>query len=945
MVKTRAAAQSGVSRAELASNGAGPAVPPSDSAGLFDVVDLGNMVGRQAELSRLRSIWHTAAGGSTRLALVAGDAGVGKTRLAAELAGIVETSGGKVLVGRCAPGGDRAFEPFVQAVGPALAERSDAWLRAHVKRHGGGILRLFPELAPRLPDSGPDVKRSARPQLIGALAAAISGGKEPVLLVVEDLHWASRSTVLVLDHIARHRAPGPVLVVGTYRDAAIHPSHPLAELLHGHGPGTRRIDQIVLGNLSPQAVTALLVDRAAVAGRAASGLARSLWLRTEGNPLLLTEALRDVIAGGGLAPGVVNGDAVDRIGVPHEVAALVMRRLGRPTGSARRAVEMASVLGRSFSVEAVAAAAEMEDKTVRTGLAKAAAARIVLVEPAGAGQPDRYRFAHECFRDAVYECLTPSRRVRAHRAVADVLRRPDWFEPVPASVVLHHLAAATPVGQAPFAAEQAQRAGEAAMEVLAFEEAAGFYGQALAFLGSGAAPGRRADLLLLLADAHHQSGESARARQSYLQAGALARAAKDGPRLGRAVLGLGDVLGVWGADGVLIGLLEEAIEASPDDASLKAKLLARLAQARAALDSPDERKQQSDRAWELAWDSRDPDTMNAVLRARHEALSAPDDLEDRVEMDGELFAMATNAKDAGLAILAHGWRLLDLLEQGHLVDAERDRKAHAQLARRSGDPRHERDAAVWAATWALLVGKNRKAATQIDRALGLGQQARDPQASAIYWQQQLGLVLEWGSDAEAEGLIEVWRDLVRTHDRAPAWRAPLALLLATFGHQDEAGVELDGLLSEECADLPLDRTWLPTVAAIGEVAAMLEDPRCEFIGKLLWLYGRRLIVHGAGLACRGSVSRVLGLLSATRGDWLAAERQFQSAVSAHERIDAGPLLARTRSQFGQALARKPGGPLHMGRARQMLDQAREEARAFGMQRLAAETQAARKLLA
>ncbi len=104
-------------------------------------------------------------------------------------------------------------------------------------------------------------------------------------------------------------------------------------------------------------------------------------------------------------------------------------------------------------------------------------------------------------------------------------------------------------------------------------------------------------------------------------------------------------------------------------------------------------------------------------------------------------------------------------------------------------------------------------------------------------------------------------------------------------------------------------------------------------------------MHGAGLACRGSVSRVLGLLSATRGDWLAAERQFQSAVSAHERIDAGPLLARTRSQFGQALARKPGGPLHMGRARQMLDQAREEARAFGMQRLAAETQAARKLLA
>jgi hypothetical protein len=297
-----------------------------------------------------------------------------------------------------------------------------------------------------------------------------------------------------------------------------------------------------------------------------------------------------------------------------------------------------------------------------------------------------------------------------------------------------------------------------------------------------------------------------------------------------------------------------------------------------------------------------------------------------------------------LAVLAHGWRLVDLLEQGHVVDADRDRKLHAQLARRLGDPTHQRDASAWAATWALLKGRPSRASSHIDRALAFGQQAGDPHASSLYWVQQHALQLEWGADAEMDGLAEVWRDVVRSHDRDPAWRASLALLLARTGRVDEAREELDDLLAEECVDLPLDRDWLPTVASIGEVAACLGDSRTVLLAKLLGPYARRLIVVGRASACRGSVARVLGLLWGSAGEWTKAERHFQAGLSLHDRLGAGPLLARTRSEFGRVLAAKPGGPLHVGRVRTTLTQALEEADRFGMVRLAAETAAALEAL-
>jgi tetratricopeptide (TPR) repeat protein len=251
---------------------------------------------------------------------------------------------------------------------------------------------------------------------------------------------------------------------------------------------------------------------------------------------------------------------------------------------------------------------------------------------------------------------------------------------------------------------------------------------------------------------------------------------------------------------------------------------------------------------------------------------------------------------------------------------------------------------MWSAAWALLEGRSRQALTYTDKALALGQQARDPEASSIYWTQQLDLLLEWGADGEMDGLVDVWRDIAHGHDQDPTWRASLALLLARTGRREQAADELDHLLSDNGADFPLDRNWVATVAAISEVAADLEDRRCAALASLLSPYARRLIVVGPGVVCRGSVARVLGLLSAATGNWTAAERQFQAALSAHDRVNARPLVARTRFDFGRALARKRGGPLHAGRVRTTLDQAIEEAEHLGLARLASQARAERAKL-
>jgi tetratricopeptide (TPR) repeat protein len=861
------------------------------------------MIGRAQEVARLRALWDDALGGRVRLALVGGEPGAGKTRLVAALAPHAEAAGGLVLTGRCRPDGPDPYQPFVAALDAAVGSLPTAWLRAHARRHGPALARLLPAVARRIGGVPGGRDGSSPTRLYAGLAAAMGelAKARPVLLVLEDLHWASRSTARLLHHLVDHSPRTPLLVVATYRDAEIDPSHPLAELLDL--PRTDvPFERVVLEGLSPREVAGFVVDRVAAAGASGAQLAAALWQATEGNPLFLTESLRELCETGVVAGGEVKLAALAQTSLPADLGELVLRRLHRHDQPVREAVEVASVAGPEFTLAALRDAVAAKDDTLQAALGQAVEAGLL---DAGEG---RWRFAHDAFQAAVYASLPANRRVRLHDRVGESLERSPGAD-AGAARLAYHFVAAAPVGGSEKALRHAIRAAEQSTAVLAFDEAAEHYGQALAMLGGSAgATAVRCDLLLDLGSAYRRSGEASRSRQAFLQAAFTARANGDGPRLARASLGLGTLGGFWGADGELIGLLERALATTRDDPSLQAQLLARLAQARAGLDNPDQRKDRCDRAWELAWDSRDPATMAAVLVARHQALSAPDDLEDRVEAAGELLQMAAATGDDDLALRSHGWRFVDLLEQGRFLDADRDLAVHARLARQSGEPRHLRDMAAWSAARMLVGGNQRRAATLIDRALALGQEAGDADAPSVYWTQQWGLLLDWGEESELDGLVTVWVDLVRSHDQAPAWRARLALLLAATGRHADAAVHLEDLVADGCRAVPEDAAWLATLATLADTAALVGDATAAApLARALAPYTRRTAVVEGGWLCRGSVARSAGLAAATAGRWSEAERHFERALAEHTRLDTAPFLARTQVEWGTLLAGRASG--------------------------------------
>ncbi|MGH9004454.1 MAG: ATP-binding protein, partial [Acidimicrobiia bacterium] len=259
------------------------------------LTDIGRIfVGRDTELERLGQLWKEAAAGGLRVALLAGEPGVGKTRMAAELAVRVHDEGAMVLAGRCDEDLGVPYQPFVEAL-RHFADHATA-LSERLGRYGGELTRLVPELNERVPGlpaplrSDPETERYRLFDGVAAWLAAASAD-EPVLLVLDDLQWAAKPTLLLLRHVVR-AGGGRVLVVGTYRDTELTHDHPLLEVV----PDLRRqggVERLSLTGLDGAGVTTLVEQAAGraldVAGLA---LARAVYQETEGNPFFVREVLR-----------------------------------------------------------------------------------------------------------------------------------------------------------------------------------------------------------------------------------------------------------------------------------------------------------------------------------------------------------------------------------------------------------------------------------------------------------------------------------------------------------------------------------------------------------------------------------------------------------------------------------------------------------------------------
>jgi DNA-binding CsgD family transcriptional regulator len=881
----------------------GPQVTSRVPLSLLELTEQSPFVGRSDELALLRTRWDEAASGRRRVVVLVGEAGIGKSRLVAETSVVADRHGALVVVGHCDREAIVAYQPVVEAMTALTEAIPDALVASAVRGGGRELARLLPGLATfAVPgssdgDGPPEAGRYRLYEAVASLVTSISHDT-PVLLALEDLHWADPPTLQLLKHLVRRADRCRLLILATIR--ADRPDGALLSLLEDlrreHGA-----DVVRLQGLDVAEVEALLAagpdGTASAAPDARRRTAEHLHAETEGNPFFVRELLRHRARATPQQPG----GAAFGPGIPETIRDVVVQRVEALDEVTRQVLSVAAVVGRRFRVDLVAQACDLSADRLMVALEEAQAGGLV---SEAADHPAWLHFSHTLVREILERELSPERRRRLHRRIAELLEAEDPAGHV-AELAQHLHAAATPADHER-ASRYACAAAEQATSKLAFERAAELYGQALDVLALAPAADltRRFDLLLARAASFRRAGLQQSARQAAMGAAEMAGRIGDPARVADAALAVGDAASVWSADPQLVAMLETALDAVEGrDRRRSARLLARLAQAEYYSAPADRRRELTHRALDLARAARDDATLASVLSARHVALWGPADVEERLTIAGELVAVAERLGDQELALQGHAWRLVDLLEVGDVVAADIEISEHARLARELGQPLHIRDSALWAATRALLDGRFDDAARESQRALSLGRRAGDAHAEMFWWVQRYWLVLEQdASEGDMRDLLETYREQAARYPHVPAWQAKIALLQARLGDHDAAASLSAQLSAERFAELPRDAVWVAGLCYLAEVAAFLSDEeQARLLYDLLLPFAARVVVVDRALVCLGSVSRLLGMLAAVLLDRARANEHLRVALARHEDMGARPLAARTHVELARLL--------------------------------------------
>ena len=894
-------------------------------------------VGRQRELAELRAGLEDAVGGRGRFFLVVGEAGIGKTRLAEELAREAAERGGVALWGRCWEGeGAPPYWPWVQVIRALLQGVPAEELRPAVGAGAPYLVPLVPELGERFRDlpalSTSPRSEHARFYLFDAVATLLRSAAQrtPLVLVLDDLQWADAPSLLLLQFLAHELRDVRILLLGTYREVEVRQAPAVAEILGALG---RDGHHVPLRGLGEEEVRRFLEE---TIGRSpAPVLVRAVHRETEGNPFFVDEIVRLLVAERALerhedpSPG--------RFPVPQGVREAIRRRLAPLPPPAREALALASVVGREFDLAILHRACGLDPEALLETLGPALAREIVVREPGGVG---RYRFAHALIRETLYEELGPAERIRLHGQIGEVLEEVHRTDPTPHLTALaHHFLEAAPARGADKALVYSTRAGRHAAASLAYEAAAAHFQSALEVLGL-ARPGderERCELLLARGDVQWKSGDGRGARETFQQAAEIARRIGDAPLLARSALGFageGSRL-LWVRSEVVdqprIELLEEALHRLGDgDPGLRAQLLARLAINLYWAPEPERVVALSEEAVRLARQLGDPRLLAAVLRARWIALWRPEGAAERLAIADEILHLGERTGDRELALLGHRFRIVGFLEHGDVVATDREIEAWAQIAGELRQPLYLTDLAMWRATRAIMDGRFADGEEQAQRAVELGQ--REPDVQPILRHEIQTFLLHFH-----KGCLDqlVGRSQPRTGVPATMFqRCARAFVWSETGRQAEARRELSAL-AKEGFPLPRDGAWVVSMSLLSAVAAELNDrTSAAQLYELLMPYAGRVGIFAAGLACWGSVSYHLGLLASTLGRVADAIRHYEDAATVHERMGARPFLAWTQLAHARLLLTRDAGA-RRGEAAALLTSALATARELGMDGLVA----------
>jgi DNA-binding SARP family transcriptional activator/tetratricopeptide (TPR) repeat protein len=888
----------------------------------------GAFLGRERELAELVGGLDDAVAGRGRLFLLAGEPGIGKSRLAEELTAEARARGAPVLVGRCwEAGGAPAYWPWVQALRAYVREADPGQLRAELGDGAADLAQLLPELRALLPDlAEPPVPESegARFRLFDAASSfLVSAAKaRPVVIVLDDLHAADKPSLLLLQFVARELGESRLLIVGAYRDIDPTLADPLRTTLTelAREPVARSLELAGLG----QADVARFLELAAQ-GASAADLAPAVHAETEGNPLFVGEIVRLLAAERRL-----DEPTTAPLAIPQSVREVIGRRLRHLSASCNELLVLASVLGREFDLEALARISGLERDAILELLDEALEARVASDVPGALG---RMRFAHELIRDAAYHGMARSRRVQLHRRIGEALEAlySSDLDPHLAELA-HHFFEAAAGGDGQKAVAYARRAGSRAVALLAYEEAVRLYEMALEALGphSAATARPRGELLLVLADAKGRAGDSAGAKASFLRAAELARSAGLPEVLGRAAVGYGGRF-VWDramSDERLVPLLQDALAALGEvDSTLRVQLLSRLAAALRGEPSRARRERICDEAIRTARRIGDPAALAYALAAAEAALHGPHTAKRRLAEGTEIVSLAGRITDRERLFDGHEHSFWAAWELGDPARRAAEMASMKLVAEELKQPAQLWMLAAAEATLALSQGQFTEAAEQIERVADLGRHAMSWSVVAT---RKLQLFMLRREQGRLEGFDGEIRDHAHEFPSPLVHQAALAHVYARVERTEDAEALLRKLTSRDLSEWHVDEEWLVSICLLAETCAMLGDTeRAAALYELLLPYAS-LNATAAPELPLGSTSRPLGILATLLGRFEHAARHFEEALWMNERMEARPWLAHTQEEYARMLLRR-NAPGDRERADQLVARAQATFLELGMQ--------------
>ncbi len=887
-------------------------------------------VGREAELETLRTLLPTAEGEGRRVVLLGGEPGSGKSRLVREFAAEAARDGALVLYGACDAVVRTPYGAFAQALRRLVRVLDPAELRAALGSGGGELTRFLPDLPTRigvLPPpvrADPNTERHRLHTTVTELLEAVSR-RRPVLLTIEDGHWADAATLLLLRHLARSAWGGRVLLFATFRDTEADVPEGLAETL----ADLRRADDVVrlrLGGLSDEEVGEF-VARSVTAAPSPdlAQMARAITDLTAGNAFLVCELWRALVETGVVqAQGSVARATAPlaELDTPESVREVVSQRLARLAPTTTELLELAAAAGPAFELDIVRQGSGLSERELLTALDEAVRSGFVeeLQGPALA-----YRFTHELVRRAVYDRLTRIRRAELHLRVGEA-----WEAAAGDSVralpdLAYHFAAAVPLSDARRAIDYSVLAARAATDALAFDEAAALLVNALELGIENAA--KRAEVLLELGTIRHRAGEAFDALDALRSAAEIARELNDAELLARAAIGYEDAGWRPGPEHRPVDLLEEAVTALGDHPSeLRVQLLAGLSR---ALDMQGEHDRASivrTNAIELARTLDDRAGLASLLvRSYWSRGSTP--LEQIVDMLAEARVLGQQLGNPEIEAEAISWIVPAYVAMADIPPARAATSELREMAQITGQPFYSHVAGHYGAALALCEGRLDVADAMARRSQEAGRMLTGRDASGTYGIQMFSIRREQGRLAE---LAPVIRILAGASRRRGAWQPGLVCLLVELGMEAEARRELERIRGAGLE--PFRELWLASLTYLADACAVLRDEAlaAELYAELTPLAGMNVMI-GHLVVCYGAADRYLGKLAAILGEWERAEEHFESAIALNRKMEMRTWLAHTEYEYARMLLAQ--GPAGGDRATAHLSRAAELAADIGMSAL------------